>query len=279
MTENQAPNKNKNEQWLEGEAPDRTEIDLNEPPEEKINEPISTNNQWLEPQNKLPEVDLEVEKTPVKLSLLDLLYGILFSPVKTYRRVAELPPVGTTILLVLSLNLVLAIMGTFSTDTEFARMNPDLMGPRVRAAIETAAPAMAMIGFIFNVLIWFFYSALLHLIADFFGGKGRAVTTFTVYGLASLPALVLIPFNGLELISNSNIISTLSIIMSIAVLIWGIVLLTLGLREVHQFSTGRALAVVVTPWVAGFVILVLITILLIGFLSSLAPQIQQFSNF
>ncbi|MBM7853759.1 hypothetical protein JOC37_000124 [Desulfohalotomaculum tongense] len=228
----------------------------------------------------MPEAKPETEpKAPLKLSMADLIYGILFSPVKTYRRVAEAPPVASTLLLVIGLNLVLAVMDMFSADNQLAQsLNSGFMNETMVNAVQAAAPVIAATGFIINIVIWFVYSGLLHLIAEFYGGRGRAVTTFTVYGLAGLPAVALIPVQGLEIVSNSHFTAVMSIIVTAAVVIWGIVLLTIGLREAQRLSTGRALAVVITPWAVGLMLAAAVLVLFITAMSSLAPE-APFKNF
>ncbi|MBO8137807.1 MAG: YIP1 family protein [Desulfotomaculum sp.] len=263
-------------QWIEGDAPGKTEINFNKLPEHDVNEKISTDTRWIDPLPEQEEVELKPEKTKVKLSAADLIYGMLFSPVKTYRKAVEIPPVGSTLLIILGLNLVLAVMGMFSADAELVyNFNHGMMNAVMIHAAQAAAPAVVMTGFILNTIKWFFYSALLHLVAEFFGGKGRAVTTFTVYGLAGLPAVFLVPLQGLRIISGSGVFTGLYYIGAIAVFIWGVVLLTIGLREAHRFSTGRALAVVITPLAVGLLLVLLAVIMFVGFLSSLIPHLEH----
>ncbi|WP_051688108.1 Yip1 family protein [Desulfofalx alkaliphila] len=219
----------------------------------------------------------QVEPPQQALTVYDLVYGILFDPVKTYQRVAEKPPVKLTLILILGVNFVLALMSTF-----FIQQSPlahelaiDQMAGSLMQFLEAAAPMMAMGAFILNILLWFFYSALLHLIAEFYGGRGRALTSFTVYGLAGLPAVLMLPIQGLEiLLPQSAAVDTLSALASIAIYLWGVVLLTIGLREAHKFTTGRAFAVVATPWAAGVVFALISLLVLAGLTSTFLTQIN-----
>jgi hypothetical protein len=206
------------------------------------------------------------------MNTYDLVYGVLFDPVNTYRRVADKPPVGLTVALILGLNLLLAIMGMVAGNTmDYA--------DRFMTTMQNMAPMIAILGFIFNAAFWFVYSSVLHLIAQFFGGRGDAIATFTAYGLAGLPALFLLPLQGLEIIFNhSGFFNALSVMGSLAVAIWGIVLLVIAIREVHHLTTNRAVLVVVTPWIIGFVLIVMILVMMVGAISSVLPYIEQFGK-
>ncbi len=216
------------------------------------------------------------EQPPVKLTVYDLLYGVLFEPVKTFRIVAQKTPLKLTLLLVLTLNLLLAIMDMYALDyTLFAPMfnHPHMAGEMLRV-LEAVGPMAAVGGFITGVLWWFFYAGFLHLLAEFYGGRGSAVSTFTVYGLAGLPAVILIPMQLLEIIfSRSATVGGIVLITTIAVKIWGIVLLAIGLREVHRFSTGKAVAVIVTPWGVALLLGIIATIIITGVIASILPQL------
>ncbi|MEG6617438.1 Yip1 family protein [Peptococcaceae bacterium 1198_IL3148] len=212
------------------------------------------------------------------LSVYDLVYGVLFDPANTFRRVAINPPVVLTVTLVLGMNLILALMGMITTDP-FAGNVMGYANQQLLNAMQSMAPLMAMLGFIINVLVWLGYSSLLHLIAEFYGGGGKAITTFTAYGLAGLPALLLLPLQGLAIIfANSGFVKVLANIGTFGVTIWGIVLLVIALREVHQFTTGRAVLVVVTPWIIGVVLAVIIIIAMVGLMSSALPHLEQFGT-
>lgn len=254
--------------------------DANKGTTENKDQPIITFPQWIEPPAEQPEPKVYGPAPPIpaapELNVYDLVYGILFEPGKTFHQVAENPPVKLTLVLIIGINFLLAIMGMFTTQQGL--IPDELMtgrgGAELQAVIDAATPVFALGGFLVNLVAWFILSALLHLISEFFGGKGRALTSFTVYGLAGLPAIFLLPLQGLEIFLPQNpVISTIVGLGALAVFLWGIVLLVIGLREAHKFSTARSVAVVATPWIAGAVVLFVAAILMVGIISALIPQL------
>lgn len=271
---------NKDPRWIEGEAPDKTEPNLNEDPERRVGEPITTAPIWVEPpadNDEKPRLYGPPEPSKEPLTVYDLVYGILFDPVNTYKRVAEKPPLKLTLILILGLNLLLALMSAlFMQQSPLPQdFNFGQMAGGAQQVIDALAPVMAMGGFFLNILLWFFYASLLHLIAEFFGGRGRAVTSFTVYGLAGLPAVLMLPIQGLEILApQSVVVSTIAALAAIGIYVWGIVLLTIGLREAHKFTTARAFAVVATPWAAGIVFFIVAMIVMAGFMTTFITQLN-----
>ncbi|RYD01349.1 hypothetical protein N752_30615 [Desulforamulus aquiferis] len=211
------------------------------------------------------------------LSYYDIIYGVLFDPLKTMGRIAQNPPVGATFLIVIALALVELLTGLYTSAYGGTRNLGLEMGlPFTQAMIFSeasgAAPVLAFLGTIFYFLKWFFYSALLHLLAEFYGGNGRAKTVFVMYGLAGLPGALLIPLEVLTTLAIPRMATVVNTIGGLIVLVWGIALLTIGIREAHKLSTGRALAVVFTPVVALIVVVVVTIVGALTALSSFIPS-------
>ncbi len=217
----------------------------------------------------------EPEQHPLRV--YDIIYGTLFEPVKTMKMIVQKPPVGTTVIIIVLLSLVELLTGLY-TSTRGGPSNLGLdMGMPFRQAMEfsralrAAAPVLAVLGVLFYFIKWFFYSALLHLLAEFFGGQGKARTVFTVYGLASLPTVFFIPLNVLAILLFPSVSTAVTTIAGLGVFIWGVILLTIGLREAHQMSTGRTLAVIFTPMVTALVLVVISVVGLMSVISSFIP--------
>lgn len=240
-------------------------------PATEIIQPLKTGAE--ETTQGIPAFQVAEEPEQPVLKYYEIIYGVLFDPVKTMQRVVNNPPLGSTLVIM----ILLALAGLLTSLYTSAHGGPSNLGlemglPLKQAkmfseALRVAAPVLAILGSLFYFIKWFFYSALLHLLADFFGGRGRARTVFVVYGLAGLPEVFLIPLNVLTTLLIPSLAAVVSTIGSLGVLIWGIILLTIGLREAHQFSTGRALAVIFTPVVA---VGVLILVSMIGLMSAMA---------
>ncbi|MCG8402883.1 MAG: YIP1 family protein [Firmicutes bacterium] len=193
----------------------------------------------------------------VKDGILDLIYGVLFDPVRTFAGFAQQPPVFAAVIIVVLLSLAQALMGMFNTPYYLNGLQ--LPGIPAQDAMQALMPLATAGGFVLGFVEWFFMAGVLHLLAELYGGRGRARGVFAVYGLAGLPAALIIPLQLLvSFFPSSAGVNIISGLLSLAVFIWFVILLVIGIREVHGFSTGRAAFTVFTP------VLALIVILFIG---------------
>lgn len=204
--------------------------------------------------------------------ILDLIYGVLFDPAQTFKKVAARPPLWQTVTIYALLNLLVGLMGIFINIRTMEYAIPGLMTP----VIQGAMPFIAFGGFIWRFIKWFIYSALLHLIADFYSGKGNARGVFIVYGLATIPAAFIIPFQVLTLGANfdSMLFSLLFHLLSLIFYLWSVILLIVGIREVHQITTGKAVAVVFTPLMVIILIIIFAIISLMFLAASISHQVS-----
>jgi hypothetical protein len=198
---------------------------------------------------------------PEHKNMLELIYGVLFDPVKTFQCMAEAPPIGQALFIFTLVSVLGAVIGHYLSSSVFPGWFYDEMGPLAGVA-GAIIPLMALAGFIISFVKWIVYSGLLHLVAEMFGGKGRALGVLAVTGLATLPVILLMPFELVVALAWGQALMAAIImgLLGLVALVWGFILLVLGLREVHGLSTGRALAVAVTPPL-GIIILLLIFLL------------------
>ncbi len=235
-------------------------------------------NQYDIPQDPDHNVVPVKPEAPGPLNYYEIIYGVLFEPVQTMKRVVQSPPLGATLIIVISLSLLSLLTSLYtSAHGGSANFGQEIGLPIARAkvfsdALRAAAPMLAILGSLFFFVKWFFYSALLHLLADFYGGKGEARTVFVVYGLAGLPAVFLIPLDVLTTLVLPNLATVVSTLGGLMVLIWGFILLTIGMREAHLLSTGRAVAVILTPVAAVFILIILSLVGLMSAMSAFIPR-------
>ncbi|NIO44678.1 MAG: hypothetical protein GTN36_03955 [Candidatus Aenigmarchaeota archaeon] len=122
-------------------------------------------------------------------------------------------------------------------------------GPMIFLASLILTPIMAVIG-------WLILSGILYIFAMLFGGKGSYTTQSYLYAIYYAPLsiissiLVLIPIAGW--------------ILSFVLMIYGLYLLTMALKEVHNYTTGRALLTWLVP--VGIVVLILFVLVGIAFM-------------
>ena len=186
---------------------------------------------------------------------LEIVYGVLFEPVKTMKRTAENPPLVTALVIVTILSLLGTIMGLLTFSQVLSR-SLDTGGGLPAAG--SVVPVAVFAGLIFSYFKWFGGSAVLHLTADLLGGRGGARGVFAAVGLAGLPNILLVPFQflgyryGLE-----NPAVNVLLLASLAVWVWSSVILVIGLREAHRLSTGRSVLVFLIPYLALFLLFVL----------------------
>jgi len=189
------------------------------------------------------------ESTP---GFLELFYGVLFEPVKTMKTVAGAPPLGLVAIVVTILILLGTTMGylTLSRVLEQSLQASGL--EQLLPVLRVMAPFWVILSLLIGYVKWFGYSAVLHLIADLLGGRGSAMGVFAAVGLAGLPSAVLIPFQflGYWFGMGNTAVTILLGLAGLAVWIWSIILMVIGVGAVHRLSAGRSVLTVLTPFLA-----------------------------
>ncbi len=214
--------------------------------------------------------------------VLELVYGTLFDPVATFRRVAEHLPMGKVLLIFSMVKLlsfsVLLTGGFFSPHFLFGDMAAGPGGGAMEAAARAMTPALVALGLIYEYAKWFVYGGVLYLLAGLSGGGGRAAGVLAVTALASLPALLFLPVQILLALLEGagRTAGAVNVLVWFVVLIWGAVLVALGLRETQGLSTGRSVAVALAP-AAGIIALFLLLLVII--IAVAAPMGLYFSQF
>ncbi|MCF8011282.1 MAG: YIP1 family protein [Clostridiales bacterium] len=237
-------------------------------------EEFNYNSEEVQDYNDPVEKDNTVEMTGVQnspgLGFLELIYGILFEPVKTFKQIAFNPPIGQAVIIYLAVKLLSGIMGAFINANTMAGALTQVP-PILAQVIHGMVPLFILLGLLIQFIKWFVYSGVLHLLADFYGGAGTARGVFTVYGLAALPTVFLIPVQLLLLVLSpgEGFVNLLIIPVTLALAIWGFIILILGVREVHEFSTGRSVLVIFTPVIAIILLVIIAAAVLFSVAASL----------
>lgn len=225
-----------------------------------MNDETISNKEVLPDEKHLADENLNEVKDPkantetTKVSppdFLELIYGVLFDPVQTFRKIMPDFSVKRSFFIFTLVIIVTTIMSAIL-------MCRSLPSFGAFGSMYNLIFVIMVISLVFNYFIWFLLSGVFHLLAEFFGGQGRAIGVFIIAGMASLPLIFLIPVDLLLLLLGLKGF-TLNIILffsGLIVLIWRLVLLTLGIREVHNVSTGRAVAVVLLPIACTIVLLI-----------------------
>jgi hypothetical protein len=201
---------------------------------------------------------------------LEIVYGVLFEPVRTMKKVAENPPLTAALLSFTIISLLGAVMGLLAF-SKFLSQGYDAAGiDQLLPGAQVLAPAGLFISLIFSYIKWFCYSAIINLVAELLGGRGSARGVFAAFGLAGLPLILIIPFQFLAFWCGTGAfaVNVLLMLVWLVLGIWSGIIFVIGIREVHALSTGRSVLVLLIPCLALVLLLVLSVIGLAALLSA-----------
>jgi len=227
-------------------------------------------------------MDNESIEAPPDPGLLELIYGVLFEPVRTFRRIAPAPPLGKITLLFSLVKVltaaVLWLSWNSSSGLAFWGLPGGGRGPA--GLVRSLAPLAALAALVYEYLKWFVYSGILYLLAELAGGRGKSAGVLAATGLASLPALPALPLQVLILVMGGSgaLSGPLGILIWLAVITWGAVLVILGIRETQGLSTGRAVLVALAPPVTAVALMILLLVLLIVLAARMGSFWQHFGG-
>ncbi|HBC91705.1 MAG TPA: hypothetical protein DCZ10_02050 [Pelotomaculum sp.] len=203
-------------------------------------------------------------------SFLELVYGVLFEPVKTLQKAARRPPLANALLLVTILGLAGMLMWLLTV----SRVLTQAAESPAMVPLPSTAPLMvfgAVLIFLWGYIKWFSYSAFISLAAEMLGGLGSARKVAAVVGLSLIPTIFMVPVQMLNYyLASAALLGTTVLV----VWIWVAALMVIGVREVHRLSTGRALLAVLSP----VLVLVMFTGLLLAGLAAVAVSIFSGMN-
>jgi hypothetical protein len=172
------------------------------------------------------------------LSLTDKIVGFIVRPVETFRAVREeeLAPPTVYYLVLLIINAILTAIVAY-LGYGAATNNPPGIGAFIAGLI--AAFILGIIG----LILW---SVFLHIGAKIMGGRGEFADSYKSALYSQTPNLLLgwIPIIG------------------IIFWLWSIVLLFLGVRELHEMETVRAVIAVVIAVVLFIIVIAIIAAIL-----------------
>ncbi len=230
----------------------------------------------------LPE--LAPENSPTEnLTFIELCYGILFQPKETFRKLALNPPVLYSFYIVLIVGILLNIVNIFvglpsalEQMSKAGNVPKELLGFLAYMTEPGVVILAGLAGLIFTIAWWFMNSALLHLLAEMYGGKGRALGVLAVIGVARLPNILIIPVSTLIYVVNGP--AVINSLVSVFLFIYtSLYLPVVGISKVHQFSYGRGVATVVTPIALIFLGTVLLGMLMLAIIGVMAPMFEGIS--
>ena len=182
-------------------------------------------------------------KKTTEVSFWDRMRNLFFKPMEFFESVKTEQGITNALLTYAAFGLIATIGGIFSPFNMWG-----LMGMRSFGGPDYFSwiiPIFAAAGFVFGIVMTFFYSVLIHAFVIVFEGKADYYATYRAYAYSMVPSLLIgvIPFfGGLGFI-------------------YSLVLLVIGVMKVNELSVGKAVLAALLP-------LAIMLLLLIGMLVS-----------
>ena len=196
-----------------------------------------------------------------RLDTMGIIYGVLFLPVDTMKNLVSRPPLGTALVIFLITNAISAAVSY----------------PALSRVSQDFARVSAVAGSVMGILFMAVGVSLVLLSAELLGGHGRVTTLLCVMALASLPEVFTAP-----LLVLGRAMPIISLLGSVGLSIWVLVLSVIGIRETYSFSTGRAVLAWLLPGLfifTGFVTLLTVLGVAVANSTVLEEILQGLSGF
>lgn len=190
----------------------------------------------------------EIE-SPVVFDYLDVLYGTLFNPVRTFRLVAKATASNNRPFFYAIASIVLV----------------SAMAPMIAMGSLGGDPADLALGIPLSVIggliAWSVTGLLVSLLSYAFTKRTGLRVFLTLSGLATLPWIMAGPVSMLK-IGLGTPGFALFVLLSLAVWLWSVLLFAIAMMESFRMSPERVLIVLAAPfamslillaWVAGFI--------------------------
>lgn len=181
------------------------------------------------------------------MSLTEVIYGILFQPVNTFRYLKEAKPLGLS-LVIFALVMVLGLI----IGQGEASLNAEMTDLGLPASITWMINIIAAV---FAFVMLFVMAGFYGLIAEIVYDKNNAKGLLVCMALSFLPALLGSAFSYVFVLASIKWLGTL---FSLAAGIWVIVLQVLALREALELTTSGAIIVYLIPLLLMILLLVLL---------------------
>ena len=189
--------------------------------------------------------------------LLENIFGTLFSPASTFRRMLEERTSVTTAAIVVLIACICSGAGSILTQSAFMSLFAEFPGFEEMVLSPIASMTLSVV---FGFILWVVIAGILHVVAKVLGGKGAFTETLVLMGFAMLPNIFQAPIGLIAIFSGGLTGAFIAMGLGGILAIWVLILDVLAIREAHKFSMGRAIATLVLPFV---VLMVLAFILII----------------
>ncbi len=213
-----------------------------------------------------PDTQEDLNQDAREEGLLETAVSVIAQPVSTLRMVTQQRKLGWAIIVLVVVSLASSLTSAASPTPFGLGGGTDFPLPVDPSTFRTVAlVGAAILGPLMGLIGLAIAAAIFQILSMILGGKGSYVGLFSGLAFASVPSIIGTPFNLLPLaIGVAG--QVLSGLVGFGLFIWTVVLTVIAIRENHQFSTGRAVAVFLIPVVAIGLLVVLLGVLVLAFL-------------
>lgn len=190
--------------------------------------------------------------------LLENISGTLFRPASTFRRMLEERTTVTIAAIIVLIAGICSGAGSILMQNAVMSLFAEFPGFEV---VPLSPAASIILSVVSGFIGWVVIAGILHVVAKILGGKGVFTEMLVLMGFAALPNVFQAPIGLVAVLSGGLTGAFIALGLSGILAIWILILDVLAIREAHKFSTGRAIATLVLPFV---VLIVLVFILVIG---------------
>lgn len=190
--------------------------------------------------------------------LLENIFGTLFSPASTFRRMLEERTTVTIAAIIVLIAGICSGAGSILMQNAVMSLFAEFPGFEV---VPLSPAASIILSVVIGFIGWVVIAGVLHVVAKILGGKGVFTEMLVLMGFAALPNVFQAPIGLVVILYGGLTGAFIALGLSGILTIWILILDVLAIREAHKFSTGRAIATLVLPFV---VLIVLVFILMIG---------------
>ena len=163
---------------------------------------------------------------------LEVLYDVLFHPKSAMREISERQLIGQSLIV-----FVLSVV---------------LPGIALLPALADSPLAIVAVGLYItgSLVLWLAGTAILHFIAELYGGRGTATGLFAAFGFSQLPRLLMAPLWLVTALFSDSIRALVTGTGSVVVILWILALHMKALEAGYGFSPVKAILVLATPFLA-----------------------------
>jgi hypothetical protein len=221
-----------------------------------------------------------------KISLINNITGMIASPGQAIEKIGQKPYIEEAVLIV-GICAILSGINAYFAAKKFIYDYSDFDAQAVEI-MKTITPIITIIGAIIGVIIiWIIAAGVVHVIGIALGGEGKFTQMLVIYGYAYIPVIfsLLISMILMSFVEPVTIAITASgtppdvmnvlmsnpyyqgsIIITYLMKLWSLGLVFLGVKYVHNLTSGRALIAVSIPllFMIGGIVMMMFSKLITG---------------